>query len=1289
MSRIPLLFFVVLWYPLSVFSQNAELSGEFKKFHKITLTWSGEQASEEATTFKDYRLNVTFTSPSGKKYFVPGYFAADGNARETSAISGNKWRCHFNPLETGNWSYRTSFRTFDNIAASINPFLGAPVAPIDGDVGVFTIEETDKNGVDFRGKGKLEYVAEHYLRWSNNEYFLKLGTSSPEVFLEYIGFDNTPTNATPDFVERNYQAHIADWQNGNPAWKNENGKGIIGAVNYLSNQGINSHAFVIDNSYGDADTVYPWITKDEHYVYDVSKLDQWQIVFDHMVSKGLMVHFILSEAENQSVFELADDFEGNANFADARKIYYRELVARFGYLNAITWNIGEENGWERPNETFGRAITSNQQKSFADFLKELLYYNDNVVLQNGHAFDDSVFNDLIGINNYTGASLQGPANSIERSHVGVLKWRNNSAEANKKWVVSFDRPFDFGSIEPALFREKSLWASILAGAGGFEFNITAEERVVQDYSRFEGYWQHMKYLGDLFTSNNIPYQEMESKDELVSNGWCFGKDYEHYVIYLKNEGTTDIDILGDYSVKWFDPRNGGVLVDGTVTTISSGTNVNLGSPPNNTDLDWVVLLESLQTESEAVTGVILDPSETAIRQGLTFQLNAQVQPLNATNDEIVYSSSNAAVATVDANGLVTAISLGEATITATTVEGGFTANTVITVISGAESCSASGTILFQRYDDIVGSDINSLISSPDYPNNPTLTTELASFEIPENVADNYGAKVSGYICAPETGTYYFWISADDQAQLNLSTDNDPANAVTIAFQNAPSFGQEWNRFANQQSVGIELFLGETYYIEALMKENRFADHLAVGWRKPSDGIGSSPAEVIPGSVLAPDIAGTTPDPTKVIGLNVTPTETTLVVGETTTIQATVLADQALNKTVTWQSSDTAIATVDENGLVTAVSTGNVVVTAITEDGGYTAQTSITVMPPVRVTEITLDESEVILQIEETAVLNITVLPTNAANTAIIWSSSDITIATVDPSGLVTAVSEGNAIITATSEDGGFTATSNVTVTVPVTITEISIDPEEVILQIEETIALSIIVTPEEAAGPNVNWSSSDTSIATVDENGVVTAIAIGSVVITAATDDANHMATSMVTVAPPTLVTGIVVNPTELAMNIGNMAVLTVSISPDDATNTQVNWLSSDEGIVSVDENGLITAISLGNATITATTEDGGYAATSSITVTDQELIREGEFIIFPNPATDVLNVEMSKEESILKIEIYDAIGRMVLEVEKQDFEVNGTTLQLSVLPFQNSLYSIHILTDTLEIVKIKFVVLK
>ena len=168
------------------------LTGELKQWHKITLSIQGPELSEQGipNPFLDYRLNVRFFNDEAE-YNVPGYFAADGRAAESSADAGSMWKVHFAPPTTGEWNYELSFKKGENIAVSDDPGEGEPVV-FDGYLGSFTVDASDKSGKDFRSKGRLAYKGERYLQhMGNGEYFLKGGADSPENFLGYAEFDGT------------------------------------------------------------------------------------------------------------------------------------------------------------------------------------------------------------------------------------------------------------------------------------------------------------------------------------------------------------------------------------------------------------------------------------------------------------------------------------------------------------------------------------------------------------------------------------------------------------------------------------------------------------------------------------------------------------------------------------------------------------------------------------------------------------------------------------------------------------------------------------------------------------------------------------------------------------------------------------------------------------------------------------------------------------------------------------------------------------------------------------------
>ncbi|WP_460474346.1 Ig-like domain-containing protein, partial [Emticicia fontis] len=178
-----------------------------------------------------------------------------------------------------------------------------------------------------------------------------------------------------------------------------------------------------------------------------------------------------------------------------------------------------------------------------------------------------------------------------------------------------------------------------------------------------------------------------------------------------------------------------------------------------------------------------------------------------------------------------------------------TSNGTITV-TGSGGVLGTGTITAQAWLNISGSAVSNLISNSNYPNSPSYTTTLTSIEAPANIADNFGARILGYLAPEVTGTYYFWIASDDASELWLSTSESATNKVKIASQTSYTGVREWNKSSSQKSVAISLVAGELYYIEALYKEGGGNDHVSVGWAKPGQST-TAPSEVIPADAIRP------------------------------------------------------------------------------------------------------------------------------------------------------------------------------------------------------------------------------------------------------------------------------------------------------------------------------------------------------------------------------------------------------------------------------------------------------
>lgn len=356
-----------------------------------------------------------------------------------------------------------------------------------------------------------------------------------------------------------------------------------------------------------------------------------------------------------------------------------------------------------------------------------------------------------------------------------------------------------------------------------------------------------------------------------------------------------------------------------------------------------------------------------------------------------------------------------------------------------------------------------------------------------------------------------------------------------------------------------------------------------------------------------------PDETAVTGVQLSKEKMTLQLGKSKRLTATVLPENAANKNVTWSSSDKNIAKVNKNGRVTAVAEGTAVITVTTEDGGYMAECTVKVTKnaaaEVDVESVSLNKTSLELKAGTSETLTATVAPENATDKSTQWLSSNTQVVAVEQSGKIKALNEGTATITVMTIDGNYTAECIVTVTKadtePVAATGVSLNKTALELKTGADETLTATVAPENATNKTVNWTSSNTNVATVDATGKVTAAGNGTAVITASTVDGGFTAQCTVTVSEdkPEIVAveNVTLNKTSASLEVGETEQLTATVKPADAANKSVRWKSNDENVVSVDANGKLTAISSGMATVTVTTEEGNFTALCKVTVTNPD----------------------------------------------------------------------------------------
>ncbi len=361
------------------------------------------------------------------------------------------------------------------------------------------------------------------------------------------------------------------------------------------------------------------------------------------------------------------------------------------------------------------------------------------------------------------------------------------------------------------------------------------------------------------------------------------------------------------------------------------------------------------------------------------------------------------------------------------------------------------------------------------------------------------------------------------------------------------------------------------------------------------------------TILLSSLSGCTPAPVENSVTAVALDRTTLQMSPSdtaVTLVVTVSPDNAQNKMVYWASANSDIATVNQDGQVTAVAEGSTVITVTSDDGGFTDQCMVTVSGtgPASVslgfTSLTLTTADSPVKIEAT------VLPDGAGDTKIQWTSSNPLVAQVDQTGMLTPLAKGATSIQAKVEGSNLTAECNVTVTA-VLPEGIALDRDSLKLLLgSNPVALLPTVLPSNAENKSVLWSSSAPGVASVDSTGKVTPISEGVTTITARTVEGGISTSCDVTVVklvivpnPPIVIgpvkaTGIAIDRPRLDLVTGGLSYkIQASIVPAHATNKKIIWTSSNTGVAVVDANGNVSPVAKGNAVITAATEDGGYTA--------------------------------------------------------------------------------------------------
>ena len=616
--------------------------------------------------------------------------------------------------------------------------------------------------------------------------------------------------------------------------------------------------------------------------------------------------------------------------------------------------------------------------------------------------------------------------------------------------------------------------------------------------------------------------------------------------------------------------------------------------------------EPIPPVTPVATRIDITPSSATFNSiGQTVQLSARVfdQNNNIMNSATVaWSSSDEAVATVSAQGLVTAVRNGTARITATS--GSATRSIDVTVMQSAGSiviAPQTATLMS------IGATVQLTATVLDQNGQAVADAAVAWSSSDEAVAT---VSAQGLVTAVRNGTARITATSGSATRSIDVTVMQSAGSIVIAPQTAMLM-----------SIGATVQLTAT----VLDQNGQAVADAAVAWSSSDEAVATVSAQGLVTAVRngTARITATSGSATRSIDVTVMQsagsiviapqTATLMSIGATVQLTATVLdqnGQAVADAAVAWSSSDEAVATVSAQGLVTAVRNGTARITATS--GSATRSIDVTVMQSAG-SIVIAPQTATLMSIGATVQLTATVLDQNGqavADAAVAWSSSDEAVATVSAQGLVTAVRNGTARITATSGS----ATRSIDVTVMQSAGSIVIAPQTAtLMSIGATVQLTATVLDQNGqavADAAVAWSSSDEAVATVSAQGLVTAVRNGTARITAT----SGSATRSIDVTVMQSAGSIVIAPqTATLMSIGATVQLTATVLDQNGqavADAAVAWSSSDEAVATVSAQGLVTAVRNGTARITATSG----SATRSIDVTVMQ--SAGSIVIAPQTAT-------------------------------------------------------------------------
>lgn len=670
---------------------------------------------------------------------------------------------------------------------------------------------------------------------------------------------------------------------------------------------------------------------------------------------------------------------------------------------------------------------------------------------------------------------------------------------------------------------------------------------------------------NIFEITNI---QTESQLKIAADSEDYIKDMGGGYIMGVNSGMKSVYIYPNIDYAAYDPGLAGATPAQLAATFGSSKTVTI----------------SFGIASSDLTGAVGD----------TVQLRVNTTEEDARG--VNWTSNNTTVATVDTNGLVKFVGSGVAKITATLDN--------VALFPG-DTTNHTSSINVTVVDSFALSMNSNIINVGD------------SFELEALVTDQ-NASVVWFIENQSEGIVSYVQSEETSRKITVTGLKKGVGKIK-AMQEVNGVQKfaycEVNVKEPVQDIvlyptNLSITIGDQYPL-TLRFEPELPDNMQVKWVSSNEnvvtvtstgivsGVGGGDAVV---SVISMDgIKVASCDvhvrvPVTGIRLSQTMVETNLSARNHQLSYTITPEGDGVDRSVIWSSSNEQVLTVDQNGFVTFISPGKATVICQTNDIGVDGNNLIAtceyfIYEPV--TSVSIDYTDVTLKIGENFRLTAEVLPTNATDKSVTWISSNTSVVTVDENGMLTAVGSGSAAVLVQSVDSGVTAMCNVNVYQPVET--VTMNYTEMSVRKGTIFWLNAVAGPENAVNKTILWTTSDSKIATVDDSGKVTTVNPGECIITATSQDTGVFATCKLTVTEP--VTGITLNYTDMFIYTGEKFVLLPNVTPIDADNKAVTYLSSDPSVATVDGMGIVTGVKGGSCVILVTTVERGLVASCQVTV--------------------------------------------------------------------------------------------